>query len=345
MKKLLSIVLAILMVVSVLALVACKGNTTPKTLKFGMGVAVSAKASNATPANEEEEIAAKDGSCEVDSTVAVITVDADGKVVACKIDSAQIKGSWTVAGVANETTDFRTKLEKGNDYGMSAIGKKEWFEQVAAFEGVVVGKTLAEIKALVAEGGKGVEAVTTAGCTITISDFVKAIEKAFANLADSNATAASTLKLGLATEQEKQDNAVAANEEEEIAAKDGTIEFDTTIFAAAVDADGKIVAVDTDCTQVKFTFDANGASTFTATEVLTKRQKGNDYGMSGAGKAEWFAQADAFETQCLGKTAAEIVGLIAEDGLHGVEAVQTAGCTIKINGFIAAVAKLVPAAE
>ena len=345
MKKLLSIVLAILMVVSVLALVACKGNTTPeapKTLKFGMGVAVSAKASNATPANEEEEIAAKDGSCEVDSTVAVITVDADGKVVACKIDSAQIKGSWTVAGVANETTDFRTKLEKGNDYGMSKIGKKEWFEQAAAFEGVVVGKTLAEIKALVAEGGKGVEAVTTAGCTITISGFVKAIEKAFANLADSNATAASTLKLGLATKQEKQDNAVAANEEEEIAAKDGTIEFDTTIFAAAVDANGKVVAVDTDCTQVKFTFDAAGASTFTATEVATKRERGNDYGMSKIGKKEWFEQADAFETQCLGKTAAEIVALVGTDG-KGVEAVQTAGCTITASGFAAAAAKIAPA--
>lgn len=180
MKKLLSIVLAILMVVSVLALVACKGNTTPeapKTLKFGMGVAVSAKASNATPANEEEEIAAKDGSCEVDSTVAVITVDADGKVVACKIDSAQIKGSWTVAGVANETTDFRTKLEKGNDYGMSKIGKKEWFEQADAFETQCLGKTAAEIVALVGTDGKGVEAVQTAGCTITASGFAAAAAK------------------------------------------------------------------------------------------------------------------------------------------------------------------------
>lgn len=330
MKKLLCIVLAVLMVVSVLALVACKGNTTPetpKTLKFGMGVEVSAKASDATDD--------KNGSCEVDSTVAAITVDADGKVVACKIDSAQIKGSWTVDGEANATTDFRTKLEKGNDYGMSGIGKKEWFEQIAAFEGVVVGKTLAEIKALVAEGGKGVAAVTTAGCTITVSDFVKAIEKAFANLADSNATAASTLKLGLATEQEKQVNAVEDG-------ADGLIEFDTTIFGAAVDANGKVVAVDTDCTQVKFTFDAAGKTTFTATEVLTKRQKGNAYGMSGAGKAEWYAQADAFETQCIGKTAAEIVALVGTDG-KGVEAVQTAGCTITASGFAAAAAKIAPA--
>lgn len=338
MKKLLCIVLALLMMVSVLALVSCGNTTTPETpatLKFGMGVAVSTSTKNATAATEEA--AAKDGSCEVDSTVAVITVDADGKVVACKIDVAQIKGAWTVDGVAKETTEFRTKGEKGNDYGMSKSGKKEWFEQAAAFEGVVVGKTLAEIKALVAEGGKGVEAVTTAGCTITVSDFVKAIEKAFANLADSKATAASTLKVGMATDQEKQTNAAAATEEAE--AKDGTIEFDTTIFGAAVDADGKILAADTDCTQVKFTFDTKGASTFTATEVLTKRQKGNDYGMSKNGKTEWFAQADAFETLCIGKTAAEIAGLMVEGG-KGTEAVQTAGCTITVSGFVAAAAKI-----
>ena len=344
MKKLLCVVLAVLMMVGVLALASCVGKTpadnTPATLKFGMGVAVSASAKNATAATEEA--AAKDGSCEVDSTVAVITVDADNKVVACKIDVAQIKGSWTIEGVANATTDFRTKGEKGNDYGMSRTGKKEWFEQAAAFEGVVVGKTLSEIKALVAEGGKGVEAVQTAGCTITVSDFVNAIEKAFANLADSNATAASTLKLGMATDQEKQANAVAANEATEVAAKDGTIEFDTTIFAAAVDADGKIQAVDTDCTQVKFTFNAAGESTFTATEVLTKRQKGNDYGMSRTGKTEWFAQADAFESQCIGKTAAEVATLMVE-GSKGTEAVQTAGCTITVSGFVAAATKIAPA--
>ena len=353
MKKLLCIVLALLMMVSVLSLVACSGTTTPtdtpkdetpkdetpkdetpkdetpKTLKFGMGVAIGAKATDAT--------VEKDGSCEVDSTVAMITVDADGKVVACKIDVAQIKGSWKESGVVNATTEFRTKGEKGNDYGMSKTGKKEWFEQAAAFEGVVIGKTLDEIKALVAEGGKGTEAVTTAGCTITVSDFVVAIEKAFANLADSNATAASTLKLGMATEQAKQTDATSE--------ADGAIEFDTTIFAAVVDADGKILAVDTDCVQFGLKISATGASNFDASaEVLSKRQKGDAYGMSKIGKTEWYAQADAFETQCIGKTIAEVATLVAASG-KGTEAVQTAGCTITVSGFVAAALKTEPAPE
>ena len=61
--------------------------------------------------------------------------------------------------------------------------------------------------------------------------------------------------------------------------------------------------------------------------------------MSKTGKTEWFAQADAFETQCIGKTVSEIVKLAA-DGGKGVEAVQTAGCTITVTGFTSAASKI-----
>ena len=326
MKKLLCVILSVLMIGAVLVLASCKSKepAAPATLKFGVGVSIEASAKDAT--------AEKAGTGEVDSTVAVITVDADGKVVACKIDVAQIKASYTSEGKAVATTDFRTKCEKGTDYGMSKTGKQEWYVQAAAFESVVVGKTLDEIKALEAEGGKGTEAVTTAGCTIGVSEFVRALEKAFANLADSNATAESTLKIGMATEQSLKDYDAETG-------KDGSNEVDTTVFAAAVDKDGKVVAVDTDCVQVKFTFDGTGKSTFTATEVLSKRQKGDNYGMSKTGKTEWYAQADAFETQCIGKTAAEIAALMVEGG-KGTEAVITAGCTIGVAGFVEAAAKI-----
>ena len=332
MKKLLCIILSVLMMVSVVSLVSCK--KTEKTLKFGMGVAVSTSATSATKE--------KNGTGEVDSTVAVITVDADGKVVACKIDVAQIEASYDKDGKAVATTDFRTKGEKKFDYNMVnyQASTKEWFEQAAAFEGVVVGKTRSEIKALVAEDGKGVKAVETAGCTITVSDFVKAIEKAFENLADSKATASSTLKIGMATDQTLTDYNAETK-------KDGTNEIDTTIFGAAVNADGKIIAVDTDCTQVRFTFNAAGESTFTDTEVPTKRQRGAAYGMKGSEiwgtdkvvEKEWFEQADAFESLCIGKTATEIAGLAASDG-KGTDTVKDAGCTITVSGFTAAAAKI-----
>ena len=322
MKKIFCMILSVLMIGAVMVLASCQDNKAP-TLKFGVGVSIEVSTTDAT-----EE---KNGTGEASSTAAVITVGADGKVVACKIDCAQIKASYTADGKAVATTDFRTKAEKGNDYGMSKTGKQEWYVQAEAFEKVVVGKTQSEVKALVAEGGNGTDEVIKAGCTIGIEEFVNAVDKAFANLADSNATAESTLKIGMATEQSLTDYD-AENE------KDGTNEIDTTIFAAAVDAEGKVVAVDIDCAQVRFTFDGTGKSTLKSTEVLSKRQKGNDYGMSKTGKAEWYVQADAFETQCIGKTAAEITKL-AVDG-KGTEAVQTAGCTIGVEGFVEAAAKI-----
>ena len=99
MKKLLSLFLGIIMVISLFALVGC--GKADKKLKFGVGVSVEASVKDAT---EEKE-----GTGEVDSTVAVITVDADGKVVACKIDVAQIKANYTADGKAVATADFRTK--------------------------------------------------------------------------------------------------------------------------------------------------------------------------------------------------------------------------------------------
>ena len=93
---------------------------------------------------------------------------------------------------------------------------------------------------------------------------------------------------------------------------------------------------------MKFTFDLTGKSTFDASaEILTKREKGDNYNMVAyAGSAkEWYAQADAFDAACVGKTASEIAGLMGEDG-KAVADVQAAGCTIYVSGFVAAASKI-----
>jgi hypothetical protein len=175
--------------------------------------------------------------------------------------------------------------------------------------------------------------VITAGCTIMIHEFVGAIEKAFANLADSTATASSTLKLGIHTEQTTKDASEDA---------DGSNQIETTVFAAAVDAQGKVLAAASDCVQVKFTFDAAGVSTYDATKAAqSKRELGANYGMVAYGNAakEWFEQADAFNALCVGKTVAEIVALCGADN-YGTDEVKTAGCTILVDGFTKAADKL-----
>ncbi len=325
MKKLLCLVLCFAMLLATLTFVGCKKEAP--TLKLGMGVYTSVSASNA-----EADV---EGQGKATVTVAAVLVDADGKVVACQLDTADNTVKYTADGKAFAYYGLKTKYEMGADYNMKAYGgaAKEWFEQADAFEGVVVGKTLNEIKALVASENKGNDEVINAGCTIMVNEFVNAIEKAVANAADSAATADSTLKLGVYTEQTCKD---AAEE------KDGQSKLETTVFAAAVGADGKIVAASSDCVQVTFTFDAKGASTFDATKpVVSKKEAGDSYGMKAYGGAakEWYEQAAAFNTACVGKTPSEIASLMGEDN-YGNADVKAAGCTILVNGFVKAAEKI-----
>ena len=330
MKKFLVLALCVLMALSAM-LVGCSkadenADVVDATVKFGAGVYVSNLA--VTDANED-----KDGSGKIDVTVAAVTVDADGKIASCALDTASNTVKFTADGKSVANNEFVTKYEAGADYNMVAYGGavKEWFEQADAFEAVVAGKTLDEVKALVAEGNKGTEEVVNAGCTIMINEFVGAIEKAY-NAATTEVKADATLKVNVATEQTCTD----ATEE-----KDGSNKVAVNVFAAANDAEGKVAAASSDCVEVSFTFDANGASTLDTTkEVLSKKEQGANYGMVAYGGAakEWFEQAAVFDEVCVGKTSEEIAGLVAEDG-RGVSEVQSAGCTIYVTGFVKAASK------
>ena len=324
MKKILTVLLATLMVVSLFAFVGC-GNDAEATLKLGLGVSVSGSATDAADTAGNDQLTV---------TAAAVLVDDAGKIVKAFIDCADSKVGHTADGKAVVTESFKTKYELGNGYNMVAYGgaTKEWFEQADAFCALIVGKTAAEVKALVAEDAKGTADVQAAGCTIYVSDFAKAVEKAVANAVASNATANDTLKLGVATSQTATDAAEAA----------GSNKLETYLFAAAVNAEGKVVAASSDCVEATFGFDATGKTTFDASaQILSKKEKGDNYGMVAYGGAakEWYQQAAAFDAACLGKTASEIAGLMGAD-YKGVADVQAAGCTIYVSGFVKAAAKI-----
>ncbi len=331
MKRIFALAICFVMALSAI-LVGCNNadvNNEPETVstvKFGSAVYVSTPVT----ADATED---KNGSGKLDVTVAAVTVDADGRIVSCELDTASNTVGFTFDGKAVSTEEFKTKYEMGTDYNMVAYGGavKEWFEQADAFEKVVAGKTVDEVKALVAEADKGTEEVVNAGCTIMINEFVKAIEKAY-NAASAEVPADASLKVRVATEQTVAD----ATEE-----KDGSNKVAVNVFGAACDAEGKVLSASSDCVEVTFTFDMNGVSTLdTAKEVLSKKEQGDAYGMVAYGGAEkeWYEQAAAFDAVCVGKTADEIASLVAEDG-RGTQDVQNAGCTIYVTGFVKAASK------
>ena len=328
MKKIFSLILVAAMA---LAMVGC--GSSKEALKFGMGV--SANIDNASNADGDT-----DGEGQITSTVAAVLVNSEGKIVKCEIDAAQNKIAYTAEGKYIANDGFKTKYEQGFDYNMVAYSDatKEWFEQVDAFETVVIGKTIDEVKAMVVDGGSGNDEVVKAGCTIKIAEFVGAVEKAVANAASSNATEDASLQLGVITEQSGSD----ASEEAE-----GENTLDTTYAAAAIDKDGKVIVADVDTLSFSFTFDTKGQSTVdTSAALRTKAEMGTDYGMAAYGNdkngdgvvKEWNEQAKAFVETSVGKTASEISGMMNGEG-YGSDDVQKAGCTIHVTSFVEALTK------
>ncbi len=337
MKKVISIALVIVLAISVFAMAGCGS----KPLKFGMGVV----ASLGEAKNADGDI---NGSGNFETTAVAVLLDAENKIVAIDLDSTDIKAAWTSEGKVVATEDFATKYEKGADYGMAAYGKKhdgsegavkEWNEQADAFVATATGKTLDEVKAMMGEDTYAIGDLATAGCTISVAGFIGALEKAVANAVESTATAENKLNIAIVS---------SASNKDAVEDAEGSVEISSTVVAAVVDADGKVVVSKTDSVSGKNTFDAKGAATAdTKAAIKTKLELGTDYGMSAYGKKhdgsdgkvlEWNEQAAAFDATLVGKTASDFATLAGED-TYAVGDLATAGCTISVGDMIAAAEK------
>ncbi len=83
---------------------------------------------------------------EILTYITVAAFDADGKIMAALFDEAQQTVMFDAEGMLDGEIDLRTKMEKGDDYGMlpaSPIGV-EFDDQILALQDWVVGKTAQE---------------------------------------------------------------------------------------------------------------------------------------------------------------------------------------------------------
>lgn len=297
------------------------------------GLSVSTSISNSAPAGAE------DGLAQIDSTVAAVLVDADGKILDCKIDSAQTKINFSAEGklMTDASTTFKSKQELGSEYGLgksSSIGK-EWNEQADAFAEYTIGKTVDEIKGIaVNDEGVPTEEDLTSSVTIHIGDFVSAVEKAVANAKDLGAKGTDIIGLGIDTQMSSSKDATADEE--------GLAQAYSMYSVVTTDADGKITSCYVDASQGDVNFDTTGKITSDLkTAVETKQELGDAYGMkkaSSIGK-EWYEEADAFSAYVTGKTKAEVGGISVDNEGLAADADLISSVTVHVSPFISVVEK------
>jgi len=311
--------------------------------KMGLGIVISLSKSH-EPSGTASPTASSSGGAgsgliEVVATVAAVILDKEGKIKKCAIDAVEAKINFDDKGtlLTPPETEFKTKNELGDDYGMkkaSGIGK-EWYEQAQAFAAYLEGKTPDEVKSIkVDEENKPTQPDLKASVTISVGGFMDAVEKAAGSAQDSGASESDTLSIGIVTTMSKSTGAAAD--------KPGLVQVDSTYAAVSRDAGGKITGCVIDGSQSKISFTGTGQILTDLSEnPRTKNELGEEYGMkkaSGIGK-EWKEQAEAFAKYCTDKTPEEIAGIAVDERGYALPQDLKSSVTVNIGEFKSTILK------
>ena len=296
------------------------------------GVAILASAAESKNAGDA------DGEAKYDVSVVAVTVDDNGVIQSCIIDSIGTSVLFDVSGniVSDLTAPIATKNELGENYGMKAYAgsQYEWNEQAAALSAYAVGKPVEELRSgAVDETGHAREADLGTTGTIYLGGYVAAVEKAAANAQHLGAQSGDELKLAIIPAVDSSASADAENA--------GLAQLDVNAAALTL-RDGVITSAQIDSVQAKVNFDASGVITTDLTApIATKNELGEGYGMVawGGAIAEWNAQAASFAAYITGKTPAEVASIAVDETTKPTDADLVSSVTIKIGGFQALIAK------
>ena len=373
-KKTLGIIIgaaaAVVVVLAIVLIALLGGNKGPQgpvlnDYTLGMGVVVGTNAS----LNDKTGLY----DAQVDATVATVVLDKDGKIVLCRIDAVQNKATLNADGTY-DIKNLKTKMEKGDEYGMSAaLGYgmdwngdgvvKEWYEQAKAFEKHVIGMTAAEVEAMATQNVTNAygeiyvisndEDLLTAGCTIQITDFKAAVVKACNDEFKASFKSEGNFTLGVAANSADAYEEPKQGENPKLAMH--------SEFAASVIEDGKIVVSLNDAIQPNLEYDATGKPVGEYSFKATKRELKEEYGMTAAVNygmdwngdskvLEWYEQSAAFSAHVVGMTGAEVEAMGTKEVTNAYgevyvisndDALLSAGCTIQITSIKAVVAESV----
>lgn len=355
MKKLGTILLASMVSMTILSGCAkdTKTGTTPSSssniVKVGLG--------HITSIDKSVDLGTKDGKDvlplgQVDTIIAAVAFDKDGKVVKVTVDNAQTKVEFNkdLTLKSDVKAVAKTKVELKDDYGLikaSAI-KKEWYQQMAEFEKWMIGKKVEDIKNLKtfkkddAHPAVPDVAELKSSVTISVEGYIAAVAEAYQNAVEVKGAE----KVGLGH------NVSIASSKGLGKDKDGKevlplAQVDTVMAATAFDKDGKVVKTLIDNAQTKINFDNKGKVTSDKKAVpKTKVELKDEYGLikASAIKKEWYQQAEALGNWMVGKKVDDIKAMktFKKDDAHPAVpdvAELKSSVTISVQDYIAAVAE------
>ena len=297
------------------------------------GLAILADVSGSKSADAENN-----GEAKYDVTLVAVTVDDNGVITDCIIDSVGASVAFSATGEpvdAAASVEVLTKTELGDAYGMKAYGGAayEWYEQAGALADYAVGKTVEELKTgAVDETGHAADADLATSATIYLGGYVSAVEAAVANAKHLGAQAGDELKLASI-------NSLDATPGE---GQGGAAQLSMDVTALTMNGD-TITSCCIDALQAEVTFDTTGAITSDLAAPQTKNQLGEAYGMKAyaGSRYEWNEQAANFAAYVTGKTAADVALIHVDEATKPTDADLATSVTIAIGGFQNLIAKAV----
>lgn len=152
------------------------GTTASGAVKTGLAIVTDL--SDCTNASE-----GGDGQVKFDVNFAAVTLDENGVILSCLLDSLGAAVTFDQSGAITSDVNapVKTKNELGEAYGMKAYAGSqfEWNEQAASFAAYVTGKTADQVAGIaVDEKNAPADADLAAGVTIAIGGFQALIAKA-----------------------------------------------------------------------------------------------------------------------------------------------------------------------
>ena len=315
MRKIISLVLCLMMIISCIPATAEEAAAVKTGLSFTTNLTSS-----------------KDGQAQANVSITAVTVDENGVITQCVIDVIQGKVKFDETGkiTSDKAAEVSSKQELKDGYNMRGASsiKAEWFEQANAFAAYCVGKTAEQLQAIALnEQGQAVDIV--ASCTLTVDEFLPSVVDAVAKAEHRGAKAGDLLKLTQVSTISKSKDATET--------ADGQAQVYTHVGMFTVNGD-VITSAYIDAVQATVKFSAEGKITSDLTApVLTKNELKEGYGMKGIspiGK-EWYEQTAAFCAFITDKTLNDAIAVAA----NPAESDVISSCTIGTNDFLKLIVK------